>query len=203
MGAAHPTQLSGIPFAILHPSASYRRGLGAALVEAGFQDAAPRDIARWLAEPRSKIVVVGDGTEEAIIAGAPPATTVVALIPVLEVVRYRRALSAGADGVAQVDTDPSIIADVVASAVAGEVVLPAEMARQLAGRARPTDIELTPEEQGMLQRLSQGATVVRLADEFYLSERSVRRRLQNVYLRLGVTGRAEALKTLGQLDLIE
>jgi DNA-binding NarL/FixJ family response regulator len=92
---------------------------------------------------------------------------------------------------------------VVRAAVAGEVVLPAEVARQLAGRPRPADIELAGEEIAFLQRLSEGATVVQLAADFYLAERTVRRRLQNIYLRLGAAGRTEAVKRASQLGLVD
>ena len=77
------------------------------------------------------------------------------------------------------------------------------LARRLAGKPRPGKVELSSEERSLLQRISEGATVVQLADEFFLAERSVRRRLQNVYVRLGVTGRAEAVKLASQLGLVD
>jgi DNA-binding NarL/FixJ family response regulator len=148
-------------------------------------------------------VVVGDRTEDTVIAARGDSTVVIVLVGKLEVDAYRNALAAGADGVVHIDADPDTISLVVRAAITREVVLPAEIARRLAGKPKPSDLAMSAEEMGMLQRLSDGATVVQLADEFYLAERSVRRRLENLYVRLGVSGRAAALKRASQLGLVE
>jgi DNA-binding CsgD family transcriptional regulator len=192
------------PVVVLHPSASFRRGLSGPLHDRSLAlTAAPTDLAEWLAGTTTRAVVIGDGTQAALIPLCGDSSTAIVLVGELEVGAYRRALAAGAHGVAHIDADPETIALVVQSAVAGEVVIPAEIARRLAGRAQPADLQLSAEEIGMLQRLSDGATVVQLADELYLAERSVRRRLQNVYIRLGVPGRAAALKRASQLGLVD
>lgn len=190
-----------MPVAIAHPSPAYRRGLAAAFNGDEFRVEDPTDVGRWLQPGR--MVVVADGSEHAVLAARPRGALVVVLLPDVDPDRYRRVLAAGADGVAHVDSQPVMIADIAQSAVAGEIVLPAEVARRLAGRPRPTTIDLSAEERRMLQRLSEGATIVQLAEEFYLAERSVRRRLQNIYVRLGASGRAEALKLVSQLGLVE
>ncbi len=192
------------PVVVLHPSASFRRGLAASINNASLTLVeTPPDLAEWLAGNTPRAVIVADATESALIPQCGEDTTLVVLLSELEVGAYRRALAAGADGVAHIDADPETIALVVSSAITGEVVIPTEIARRLAGRAQPANLELSAEETGMLQRLSDGATVIQLADEFYLAERSVRRRLQNVYVRLGVSGRAAALKRASQLGLID
>lgn len=42
-----------------------------------------------------------------------------------------------------------------------------------------------------------------LADRYFLAERSGCRRLQNIYIKLGATGRAEAVKRAAQLGLLD
>lgn len=131
--------------------------------------------------------------------------TVVALIPDLDVATYARALSFGASGVAHVDTDPETIRIVTEAALSHEVVVPAQaahaMARQMVGRQQ-VNAQLDESEVALLQRLSEGATVVQLAEATFVAERTIRRKLQGVYLKLSVGGRAEALKRAAQLGLV-
>ena len=183
------------PVVVLHPSASFRRGLGDALRDRSLTlTAAPPDLPIWLNGDSRRVLVIGHGTEANMIPRCGDSTTVVVLVGDLDAGTYRRALAIGAHGLANVDADPETIATVVQASVTGEIVLPVEIARRLAGRPPPSDLVLSPEERGLLQRLSDGATVV---------ERSVRRRLQNIYIRLGVPGRAAALKRASQLGLVE
>lgn len=191
------------PVVVLHPSASFRRGVAAVLDGGSLAVAEPSDLRAWLAEHGRRVAVVADGSEADVISSSGPDCVVVVLVAALEAAAYRRALAGGAGGVAHIDADPDTIGHVVRGAAAGEVILPTEVARRIAGRPQPRELHLSPEEVGLLQRLSEGATVVQLAEEFFLAERSTRRRLQNIYIRLGATGRAEALKRAGQLGLIE
>ena len=197
------TDRLAIPAAILHPSSSFRHGLGATLDPQHFRSEDPDDLDSWLGSDERRLVIVANGTEMAILANRRPTTTVVVLVPTLEIDGYKSALAGGADGVAHVDAHPTTIAHVATGAANGEVIVPAEIARQLAGRPRPAALDLSAEDRLLLQRLSDGATVVQLGEEMYLAERSVRRRLQNIYIKLEVSGRAEALKRAGQLDLVD
>lgn len=195
--------MSPIPTVILHRSASFRQGLAAAIDSTVLGVEEVSDLDEWLSGNPPRLVVVGDGAEATILGRRQPGTLVVVLVPTLDLAGYRQALAAGADGVAHVDGQPAIIADVIRGAVVGEVILPAEVARQLAGKPRAHQPDLSNEERNLLQRISEGATVVQLADEFYLAERSVRRRLQNIYVKLGAGGRAEAVKLAGQMGLVD
>lgn len=195
--------MSPIPTVILHRSASFRRGLAAAIDSAVLGVEEVGDLDEWLRGDPPRLVVTGNGDEVSLLARRSSGTFVVVLLPSLELAGYRQALAAGADGVAHVDSEPATIADTVRSALIGEVILPAEVARQLAGKPRPAQPSLSDEERSLLQRISEGATVVQLADEFYLAERSVRRRLQNIYVKLGAGGRAEAVKLAGQMGLVD
>ncbi|MDQ3641282.1 MAG: hypothetical protein M3450_07420 [Actinomycetota bacterium] len=59
------------------------------------------------------------------------------------------------------------------------------------------------EEVGWLQTLARGATVARLAGEVGYSEREMFRILSNLYQRMGVVSRTEALVQAAQWGLLE
>jgi len=129
----------------------------------------------------------------------------IAVLPVLDLDGYVRALSLGADGVVYADTSSAITADVIVAASQGEVLLPSQAAQamaKLAHRQRPST-ELDAVDLELLRALSEGTTVVQIADRLFYSERTVRRYLQNVYLRLGVRNRAEAIATAARLGLLD
>lgn len=130
---------------------------------------------------------------------------VVAVIPELILEDYIRALATGAHGVVYADTSSTITVDVINAAVNGEVVLPLQAAHdmaRLAKRLKPTT-DLTPAETELLRSVAAGRTIVELARETYFSERTVRRHLQSLYLKLGVQNRAEAIAAAARLDLTD
>jgi DNA-binding NarL/FixJ family response regulator len=130
---------------------------------------------------------------------------VVAVLPELLLEDYIRALSAGASGVVYVDTSSAITVDVISAAVNGEVVLPLQAAHNmavLAKRLKPST-DLTPPEVELLRAVAAGRTIVELARETYFSERTVRRHLQSLYLKLGVQNRAEAIAAAARLDIAD
>ena len=61
--------------------------------------------------------------------------------------------------------------------------------------------DITDEEIGWLAELASGETVARIADETGYSERAMFRRLHEVYERLGVSGRTEAIVAAERLGL--
>lgn len=130
---------------------------------------------------------------------------VVAVLPDLVIEDYIRALAAGAGGVVYVDTSSAITVDVISAAVNGEVVLPLQAAHNmalLAKRLKPTT-DLTPPEVELLRSVAAGRTIVELARETYFSERTVRRHLQSLYLKLGVQNRAEAIAAAARLGIAD
>lgn len=123
---------------------------------------------------------------------------VVAILARLEVDDYVRALVAGADGVVYADTTSAITADVIEAAMDHEVLLPASAAQEIARRAapspRPIDApSLDDADLELLRLLAGGVTLVDAAGRLHYSERTLRRRLQNICLRLEVTSRSEAI----------
>jgi DNA-binding NarL/FixJ family response regulator len=69
------------------------------------------------------------------------------------------------------------------------------------GRSQPKD-ELTPRELEVLKLIAEAYTNRQIADALVLSEHTVRRHLQNVFGRLGVSSRAAAVAFAVQHDLV-
>ena len=129
----------------------------------------------------------------------------VAVLAELVLEDYAKALAAGSSGVVQLDMPSAVTADVIRSAVQGEVVLPRHVAQSLAALAqrRQPRSDLDDDEIELLRALATGATVVDLAAERFFSERTLRRHLQGVYLKLGARNRAEAIVSAGRAGLLD
>ena len=127
----------------------------------------------------------------------------VAVVPTLDLDGYIRALSAGASGIVYVDMPSAITADVVRAAVHGEVLLPRQAAQHLAALAKreQPQSELQDSEIVLLRAVASGRTIVDLARDLNYSERTVRRHLENTYIKLGVHNRAAAIAAAARLGL--
>jgi DNA-binding NarL/FixJ family response regulator len=132
-----------------------------------------------------------------------PECVAVAVVPTLDLDGYIRALSAGASGMVYLDMPSAITADVVKAAVHGEVLLPRQAAQNLAvlaKREQPKS-DLDESEVKLLRAVATGRTIAGLARDLNYSERTVRRHLQNTYIKLGVHNRAAAIAAAARLGL--
>ena len=124
---------------------------------------------------------------------------VVAVIVTLDLALYRRAIAMGV-GVVHHDTSTEIMAHVIESAGHGEALLPMHIARHLAREAGSSDAAessvLDGLEMQLLRGVVDGETIVSLAERFHFSERTIRRRLQSAYLKLGVDDRTGAIRAI-------
>jgi DNA-binding NarL/FixJ family response regulator len=129
----------------------------------------------------------------------------VAVLPSLTLDLYVRALFLGAAGVVYIDTPSEAAVDLVVAAVAGEVRLPRQAAQSIAALARreepPSDLD--EYERRLLSEVASGTTIVTLADQLHYSERTVRRHLHGLYLKLGVKNRSEAITRAARLGLTD
>jgi DNA-binding CsgD family transcriptional regulator len=130
----------------------------------------------------------------------------VAVIVQLEAELYRRALEMGV-GVVHHDTSTEIMAQVIESAGHGEALIPMQVARRLmvepnAGGSVDV-IALDRLEIELLRGVFDGETVVSLGERFHFSERTVRRRLQSAYLKLGVDDRTGAIRVIERDRLLD
>lgn len=186
-------------------SAPYRESVGARLIANGLMadETTPPDATQ------GHVLIIQCNDEAAwqdLEARAnDPDQIVVAVIPALEMEGYIRALGSGAAGVVYVDTPSSITAEMIVAATEGEVVLPRQAAQSLAMLARRDKprTELDSVETALLRAVASGQTIVDLAKELHYSERTVRRHLQSLYLKLGVRNRAEAIAAATRLGITD
>jgi len=117
------------------------------------------------------------------------------------------ALRAGADGYLLRDVAPDELARAVRVVASGEVLVQQQLASKLLsrvgkqGRAYPTDA-LTVREREVLQLLARGLRNKEIAARLYVSERTVNFHLANIYQKLNVSGRTEALSKALEQGLI-
>ena len=130
----------------------------------------------------------------------------VAVIVQLEAAQYRRALSMGV-GVVHHDTSTDIMAQVIESAGHGEALLPMQVARRLMAEPNVGSSMGAPTLDGLetelLRGVVEGETIVALGERFHFSERTVRRRLQSAYLKLGVGDRTGAIRAIERDRLLD
>lgn len=130
----------------------------------------------------------------------------VAVIVQLDSTLYRRALAMGV-GVVHHDTSTEIMAQVIESAGHGEALLPMQVARRLMAEPGPDraadDVPLDRLEIELLRGVIDGDTIVSLGERFHFSERTIRRRLQSAYLKLGVDDRTGAIRVIERDGLLD
>jgi len=110
------------------------------------------------------------------------------------------ALRAGADGYLLKSASPEVLAASIRSVANGERLMsPAlvdKMMRQfqdLATEKVRTDSGLTDQELQVLQSIATGATNKEIADKLFWSEVTVKRKTQDIFEKLGVANRAQAV----------
>lgn len=187
--------------AVAEVAASFRRGVDAALEKAGYRpvtlDEAPSAVLATLRQP--------DGCD-LVEHLASSGIVVVALLPDPSPEEHAHAYSHGAAGTVDWNADPEDIVAALAAALDGRTRLPVEVARSLAAvwpsmhAPRP---EVSAEEAEWLASLAAGTTVARLAEDTGYSERVMFRKLHDLYDRLGVTGRAEAIVAAERLGFLD
>lgn len=102
----------------------------------------------------------------------------------------RRSMAAGAAGFCTRETPPGQLLDIAAGVAAGRMVFPYLDVRSL--RRDPRE-ELTAREKAMLAALARGRTNGELAAEFGVSINTVKFHLRNLYDKLGLRNRAQAI----------
>jgi DNA-binding NarL/FixJ family response regulator len=117
-------------------------------------------------------------------------------------------LRAGADGYVLKDIAPDELAQAVRTVAGGEVLVQPQLAGRLLsrfgrqGRGGYLYEALTTREQEVLQLLARGLRNKEIAARLYVSERTVNFHLANIYHKLNVSGRTEALSKALEQGLI-
>lgn len=117
----------------------------------------------------------------------------------------RRALGSGASGVVDRRGDPGALASALLAAVGGFTVLPPNLAPALLTRLDdpPSTIALEPVDLELLQDLASGMTLDDVALLRDRSTRTIRRDLRDLWVRMGVTGRAQGLVLAARWGLVD
>ncbi len=117
-------------------------------------------------------------------------------------------LRAGADGYVLKDITPDELAQAVRVVARGEVLVQPQIASRLIsrfgkqGRAINTLESLTARELEVLRLLARGLRNKEIAARLYVSERTVNFHLANIYQKLNVSGRTEALSKAHEQGLL-
>lgn len=184
---------------------SFRAGLAAELVDLGMRVSEFEDPADLRGEFEIIAVSVQDhSTWIRLRDQGYPVESVVALCAKLDPQLWSVVLADGAAGIADWTAPPGMLAAAIDAAARGELRVPIEFVRSLVRSAtRDLGPDLTSDEIRWLRRLSNGVSIRALHTEEYLSERELHRRLQNLYFRMGVRNRDQAVAKAGRLGLID
>jgi DNA-binding NarL/FixJ family response regulator len=182
---------------IFHTSPVYAIGLADVL--SGFQVENIAELMPWVMRHRGSPVLVGvhDAADLDLVVevkAADPASIMVTILDPLEVETVRASLRAGATGSVDLGASPEAVKLALRAAIAECTVLPTRLTRRMAGDqvgGRPFGIAAN--ELDWLHALFEGETVAALGRRIGYSEREMYRRLRRLYVRMGVSGRTEAL----------
>lgn len=121
----------------------------------------------------------------------------VAVLPSFDLDGFIRALRAGA-GIAHIATSSELVIAAAAAAVQGETLLPIGLAQRLAAQSATSDEAdaFTPVERNLITALAQDQTIAEIVEQVHYSDRTIRRRLQGLYLKLNVHSRGEAIEKI-------
>jgi len=112
------------------------------------------------------------------------------------------AFDRGAVAFIQKNIDPADLAAVIRQALAGNVFYAGSGPSGAAAAARP-EWDLTPRETEILRALAEGHSNKQMAQQFWLSEQTIKYHLTNIYRKLGVGSRTEAVRQAYEHGLIE
>ena len=97
--------------------------------------------------------------------------------------------------------DPGDLSAVIRQAIAGNVFF--AVSNRPTIEAARSDLELTPRETEILRALVDGQSNKQIAGQFWLSEQTIKYHLTNIYRKLQVSSRTEAVRQAYEYGLIE
>lgn len=181
-----------------------------ACVAAGYAVDEPEDLVRWASDPgRGAILNLHDKRAASALERLREAgVVVVGVLAEHTVAACRQALTDGAVSLLPRSAGPEAVVAVLADALAGRATLPVPLVRSLGAEQRRRGLaenpgRVTAQELTLLRLMAQGSTVTFIAREQGIAERTVYRRLAQLYLRLGVRGRIEAIARAFQWGLLD
>ena len=130
-----------------------------------------------------------------------PSVTVVMLSGIDEPALVRGALERGAAAFVLKHVEPRDLGSAVRQSVTGSIFRPLDLIN--ASQAASDDAGLTKRELSILAELSEGGSNRQIAERLFLAEQTVKFHLTNVYRKLGVSTRTEALRYAYDKGLVE
>lgn len=190
-----------LQIAISDPLPIFRHGLKAALGSAVFDTAAPSDLLAWSQDEQPRLLFLTlQSTEDwsllVELQRTAASVTVVAVLTDISTTTWVRAILSGATAAVPRDAPPETMRRVFEAAMEGESLLPFDVVRALASVREPAANDqdhLAPREIEWLRDLATGATVAQIAERAGYSERAMFRLLRDLYARMRVKTRTEAL----------
>ncbi|MGH7870031.1 MAG: LuxR C-terminal-related transcriptional regulator, partial [Candidatus Dormibacteraceae bacterium] len=122
---------------------------------------------------------------------------------------FLQALKAGAQGYVLKDSEPEAIVSAILAVVSGESVMATAVAHKvldmLTGKVTPKEYYdgLTPREIEILKLLAAGQANKQIAFQLKISEKTVRNHVSNIYEKLGIYDRSQAVLYAVRKGLVE
>lgn len=194
--------------AVFNAPPVYVMGLYALSSSSGYRFESVTDPLGWVEShqhPAVLMVLRGRGDLELVVdlTETEPASVVVTVVDDYDIDSVRDSLAAGASGAVSRDAGAADVLLALNAALTNSTVLPTVMARTLVAEGperEPSCLELF--ELTWLQSMANNTTVERLGRLAGYSEREMYRRLRNVYYKMGVSNRTEALLKASRLGWI-
>jgi two-component system, NarL family, response regulator LiaR len=120
-----------------------------------------------------------------------PSVRVIALTASVDEARVMGALRAGASGYVRKDAEPETLVAAVRAVARGKTYLDPSVAQQLA--TEPASESLTPRETDVLRQLALGLSNREIAAALDIGDETVKTHVGNVFAKLGVENRAQAM----------
>ena len=131
-----------------------------------------------------------------------PSVAVVMLSAIDDPALVRGALERGAAAFVLKHVDPRDLAAAVRQVVTGAIFRPLDLVASTGGSASD-DAGLSKRERSILEALESGASNAAIAEELFLAEQTVKFHLTNIYRKLGVSSRTEAVRRAYERGILE
>jgi len=126
------------------------------------------------------------------ISECAPSVKVVALTASTDEARMMGALRAGAAGYVRKDAEPEVLLAAVRAVARGKTYIDPSVSRQIL-RAAASNEDLTPREIEVLRQLALGRSNKEIADALSIGDETVKTHVGNVFSKLQVENRAQAI----------
>lgn len=125
-------------------------------------------------------------------AECAPSVKVVALTASTDDARMMGALRAGAAGYVRKDAEPEVLLAAVRAVAMGKTYIDPSVSRQILHAADPHD-DLTTREIAVLRQIALGRSNKEIADALFIGDETVKTHVGNVFSKLQVENRAQAV----------